>query len=118
MNQRKTEIVGVNVKAREKGRSKNTPANKLYTYQLYSNFIEDKFSLTTPHKSLYKKCFSIKDFFSKCDQIHRKLWILVTFTEEILNGKLHFCAVNIVATQKFDGSQIPSTSWISITDDK
>ena len=26
--------------------------------------------------------FSIKDFFSKCDQI--------TFTEEILNGKLHF----------------------------
>ena len=32
--------------------------------------------------------FSIKDFFSKCDQIRRKL--LVTFTEEILNGKLHF----------------------------
>ena len=26
--------------------------------------------------------FSIKDFFSKCDQS--------TFTEEILNGKLHF----------------------------
>ena len=26
--------------------------------------------------------FSIKDFFSKCD--------LVTFTEEILNGELHF----------------------------
>ena len=26
--------------------------------------------------------FSIKDFFSKCDQI--------TFTEEIRNGKLHF----------------------------
>ena len=43
---------------------------------------------------------------------------LVTFTEEILNGKLHFCAVNIVATQKFDDSQIPSTSWISITDDR
>ena len=31
--------------------------------------------------------FSIKDFFSKCDQIRRKL---VTFTEEILNGKNHF----------------------------
>ena len=30
--------------------------------------------------------FSIKDFFSKCDQI--------TITEEILNGKLHFsCSV-------------------------
>ena len=27
---------------------------------------------------------SIKDFFSKCDQIR------VTFTEEIFNGKLHY----------------------------
>ena len=35
-----------------------------------------------------KMKFSIKDFFSKCDQIRRKL--LVTFTEEILNGNLHF----------------------------
>ena len=35
--------------------------------------------------------FSIKDFFSKCDQIRRRL---VTLTEEILNGKLHFlCSV-------------------------
>ena len=34
-----------------------------------------------------KMKFSIKDFFSKCDQIR-------TFTEEILNGKLHFlCSV-------------------------
>ena len=30
------------------------------------------------------------DFFSKCDQIPRKLLILATFTKEILNGKLHF----------------------------
>ena len=29
--------------------------------------------------------FSIKDFFSKCDQIR-----MVIFTDEILNGKLHF----------------------------
>ena len=37
--------------------------------------------------ALHKKMkFSIKDFFSKCDQISD----LVTFTEEILNGKLHF----------------------------
>ena len=35
-----------------------------------------------------KMKFSIKDFFSKCDQAD-----LVTFTEEILDGKLHFlCA--------------------------
>ena len=31
--------------------------------------------------------FSIKDFFSKCDQFSADL---VTFTEEILNGKLLF----------------------------
>ena len=29
--------------------------------------------------------FSIEDFFSKCDHAN-----LVTFTEEVLNGKLHF----------------------------
>ena len=33
--------------------------------------------------------FPIEDFFSKCDQIRRTA-DLVTFTEEILNGKLHF----------------------------
>ena len=33
--------------------------------------------------------FSIKDSFSKCDQI-RKNADLVAFTEEILNAKLHF----------------------------
>ena len=36
-----------------------------------------------------KMKFSIKDFFSKFDQIRRKL-DLVSFTQEILNGKLHF----------------------------
>ena len=34
-----------------------------------------------------KMKFYIKGFFSKCDQIRRKL---VTFAEEIFNGKLHF----------------------------
>ena len=33
-----------------------------------------------------KMKFSIKDFFSKCDQICRKPWI---WSQEILNGKLH-----------------------------
>ena len=37
--------------------------------------------------------FSIIDFLSKCDQI-QKTSDLVTFTEEILKGKLHFlCSV-------------------------
>ena len=35
-----------------------------------------------------KMKFSIKDFFSKCDQTCRKL-DLATFAEESLNGKLH-----------------------------
>ena len=43
--------------------------------------------------------FSIKDFFGKCDQICKKLrmWSHL-FTEEFLNGKLHFfCAVLCVS---------------------
>ena len=39
-----------------------------------------------------KMKFFIKDFFNKCDRI-RSFLDLDAFTEEILNGKLHFCAV-------------------------
>ena len=35
-----------------------------------------------------KMKFSIKDFLSKCDQIHS--FLRITFTGEIPNGKLHF----------------------------
>ena len=39
--------------------------------------------------------FPIKDFFSKCDQNSQFPADLVTFTEEILHGKLHFlCSVS------------------------
>ena len=38
--------------------------------------------------------FSIKNFFSICDQIRQFPADLVTFNEKILNGKLHFlCSV-------------------------
>ena len=38
--------------------------------------------------------FSVKDFFSKCDPIRNFPADLVTFTEEILNGKIYFlCSV-------------------------
>ena len=41
-----------------------------------------------------KMKFSIKDFSSRRDQIRGKTADLVTFTGEILNGKLHFlCSV-------------------------
>ena len=46
--------------------------------------------------------FSIKDFFSKCDRIksRQETADLVTFTEEILNGKLHFLySVNFFDTK-------------------
>ena len=45
--------------------------------------------------------FSNTDFFSKCDQI-RSFLGFVTFTEEILNGKLHFlCSVTVKSLQLF-----------------
>ena len=34
--------------------------------------------------------FSIKDFFSKCNQIHSKLRIWSYLLKEILNAKLHY----------------------------
>ena len=37
-----------------------------------------------------KMKISIKDFFSKCDQTCRKTRDFVTFSEEVLNGKLLF----------------------------
>ena len=51
------------------------------------------------HRKFYTHCkklkFAIKDFFSKCDQIRRTL-DMVVFTEEIINGKLHFmCSESI-----------------------
>ena len=45
------------------------------------------------HFSTQKMKFSIKDFFSKCDQITQKTATSVTFTEKMLIGKLHVCAV-------------------------
>ena len=37
----------------------------------------------------------IKDFLSKCDQIHRNLLDLVTFTKEIVSGKPQFfCSIS------------------------
>ena len=41
-----------------------------------------------------KMKFSIKDFFSKCDQIRKNTTDLITFTEEIVNGELHFLCSN------------------------
>ena len=50
-------------------------------------------SAFSKHFTVQKMMFSINHFFSKCDQIRRKLR-LVSFTEEIDNSNLHFlCCV-------------------------
>ena len=56
------------------------------TFTLVSEIVET--TIVEP-VTTQKKKFSIKDFFSKCDQI-RKTADLDTFTEEIPNGKLIF----------------------------
>ena len=60
--------------------------------------------------------FSIKDFFSKCDQIQD----LVTFTKEILNGKLHFLCSDrkndtLVSKTMFSWSKKKTLTWNRLT---
>ena len=56
------------------------------------------FPFATP--TLQKMKFSIKEFFSKCNQIRSflRIWSL---TEEILNGKLFLCSVPAVKWRPF-----------------
>ena len=53
-----------------------------------THFIPLVSSIQITDNTAQKIKFSIKYFFNKCDQIRRE--DLITFTEEILNGKLHF----------------------------
>ena len=46
--------------------------------------------------------FSIKDFFSKCDQIRRKLRIWSHLLNKFLIENLIFCAVNSAKTNDFE----------------
>ena len=48
-----------------------------------------KYPIAKPYNTQKMK-FSIKYFFSKLDQIRKKTVDLVTFANEILNGKLRF----------------------------
>ena len=57
-------------------------------------FCLDIFSYFTALWSLYKKwCFQLKISSVNVTKIHS---FLVTFTEEMLNGKLHFCALGVL----------------------
>ena len=44
--------------------------------------------------------FSIKDFFPKCDQIRRKLWIWSHLLKKSLMENFIFCAVNVLSVQQ------------------
>ena len=45
--------------------------------------------------------FSIKDFFSKCDQVRSFLRIWSHLLKKFPNGKLHFCAVKDIELLKY-----------------
>ena len=57
----------------------------------------------TDFRTTQKIQFSIRDFFSKCDQIPQFPADLVTFPEEISDGKVHFlcCVVFLTWHAKF-----------------
>ena len=67
-----------------------SPSTKLFPRQFLSlKTFRNKYSHWEEFCAAQKMKFSIKDFFCKCDQ-PRETADLVTFTEKILNGKLHF----------------------------
>ena len=82
---------------------KNTRFSKFF-YQLFSN--------STIHYT--KKKFSIKNFFSKCDQIYRKLriWshLLKKFLMEIFFYVFYIFCVALFAVMKFSSSEPCQTS--------
>ena len=66
---------------------------RLLLIKIVTIVVKGELANKTVNYAAQKMKFSIKDFFSKCDQIHRKL---VTFTEEALHGKLHFlCSIMV-----------------------
>ena len=56
-----------------------------------------------------KMKFSIKDFFSKCNQIYRKLLAWSHLLQKSLIGNFIFCAVD-AAAQKFFRKEVPKDS--------
>ena len=87
------------------------------SYLEYSKISTQKTSKDTCRnlrcRAWQKMKFSIKDFFSKSDEIREQTVNLVTFTEEILNGKLHFimlvrCFINTLHFQDL------GESWLHV----
>ena len=65
-----------------------------YSYLLASLF-KSHFEKPLWEATAQKMKFSIKDFFSKCDQIGRKLWIWSHLLNKSLMKDYIFCAVSV-----------------------
>ena len=63
-----------------------------------------------------KKKFSIKDFFSKCDQIRRKLQIWYHLQKKSLMENFIFCAVSEEVLDKFLLELTQTLIWSSVSD--
>ena len=71
--------------------------SKIYlaSYYIMAIIWTVKFSIANPINEHYSKIeFSIKDFFSKCDQIRRKLWIWSHLLEKSLMENIFFLQWN------------------------
>ena len=74
------------------------------TKSLYGRGVEKKQSVFIQMLTLHKKMkFSIKDFFSKCDQIRKKLRIWLHLPKESLMENFIFCVVSFMNAQKCFG---------------
>ena len=71
----------------------NNRANSIDVNLIYFLFTLNIFIRTPSALSTYKMKFPIKDFFSKCDQIHRKLRIWSDLLKKSLIESFIFCAV-------------------------
>ena len=70
-----------------------------YSYRLQSIHLREKstdwfFNMSTPENALHKKISFPLRVFSV--NVTKSAGDLATFTEKILNGKLHFCAVTLL----------------------
>ena len=59
----------------------------------FNAVLEMVMELKIAYYTAQKMKFSIKDFFSKCDQIRRKLRIWLRLLKKSLNENFIFCAV-------------------------
>ena len=81
----------------KKSPEKKTNEESYLLFFFFGTLFVSEISRSRDNITTRKIKFYIKDFFNKYNLIRRKLGVycgLVTFTEEMLNGKIHFWAVH------------------------